>query len=186
MNDLGESQVYVRCEVAAVSGSTMKSQHCSACVASLTVSRILIGKHSSEPMRSAGVAPATLTCWCRRRPEVWLSASIVTATVFRPRRRLQCWPHPGGRLLQSGPPTQNTGWVACHRFGYGAGTGDRNSGSKLAMVETTWKHGKGARRDFRRSQRRPSTLMSTVGDCESGDRHCEVVQSRKGIRIHQT
>lgn len=73
------------------------------------------------------------------------------------------------------PPTQNTGRAACHRFG--RGTKDRKSGSKLAMVETTWKHGKGARRDFRWSQRQPSALMSTVGDCESGDRHCEVVQS---------
>lgn len=75
------------------------------------------------------------------------------------------------RLLKTpaGPP------VAV--FDMGGGTRDRNSGSKLAMVETTWKHGKGARRDFRRSRRRLSALMSTVGDCESGDRHCEVVQS---------
>lgn len=78
----------------------------------------------------------------------------------------------GWRSLQNGPPTQNTGMVARHSFGNGCGTRDRNSGSKLAMVETTWKHGKDARRGFRRSQRRLSALMSTVGDCESGDGHC--------------
>lgn len=56
----------------------------------------------------------------------------------------------GWAFIAERPATQNTGRVVCHRFGVWRGTRDRNSGSKLAMVETTWKHGKGARRDFRR------------------------------------
>lgn len=72
------------------------------CAASLTASRILIGEHSSEPMRAAA-APAMCITPVTAPPRGVLSVSILTATVFRSRRRLQCWRHPGGRSLQNGP-----------------------------------------------------------------------------------
>lgn len=112
------------------------------CAASLTDSRILIGEHSSERMRAAGAAPVMCVRPVTAPPRGLAQCVDSHSEVFKSRRQLQCWPRPGGRSLQNGPPTQNTGRVVCHRFGVWRGTRDRNSGSKLALVETTWKHGK--------------------------------------------